>query len=788
LRDAIAKQYNFLLFLPSVLPTSVPTTSHSLSCHYVASYRSPLNLFRCSDHMGTDCFQWRVLGLKPGEVEELINNCPITCGIECGSLFNFDVALTYRLVNVDNFLAPDSTTTMETASAEYLTSFILPKATLSRFSLYRVELLSQKLVQQPRIRRRLQVEQDDVNLEVSVAFRGFAINLSYETVEEYLLDGIYSFGYMRALKYTGDPSFENVQIASITQDNSTPNDAPETEAASTESSSKVIAASVIAGLAVVALGGGYIIYKERHQRRYGPTTKESELDSRVNSPAGSTRSPLANVLSFESVVRLMSSGSPRSNSSTSAGATSGHSLSTEGKSSDCNSSPESIEAAHPLTGVIPPMLVYNCIDEEENKVETTTRERTKVKDVVPTKHLEATPNFLEALNGKRGITLDETTYAGILQSSSSVVENAQPLEPQIYSRASLNFADKYHNETARLGKPLGVTEVTNLGMPADKSNTAVLATKKRRSIVWPRGRKQPDHPSCANQLLSSGSSLRKPSLERDTSGASTVKAGRTSSDVYAAPTPAYQEQDNDSSGSFIQSLMKLSPRKIRKLSPPHQSSSPVPASEKMPQPGRMFKQRSNCSEPSKGETSLTLTATGSQLVFQAPRKGKLGLVIRCPDSRGPIVVEVKDYSPLLGQVLPGDRILDIDGHPTAGMKLKDVTGIMGGKVSQASRWVSVFRIVIWRSFVQQEKDELLRLLDGEHSSLAQHDSGLLLSDCPAPKSTGSKDDWMSSESQSPLRKRADSGGSTRSDPRIRRTTTSPIRRSNSASSRIGQNR
>ena len=149
----------------------------------------------------------------------------------------------------------------------------------------------------------------------------------------------------------------------------------------------------------------------------------------------------------------------------------------------------------------------------------------------------------------------------------------------------------------------------------------------------------------------------------------------------------------------------------------------------------MFKQRSNCSESSNGDNSFTLNDTGSQLVFQAPRKGKLGLVIQCPDKLGPIVTEVKDYSPLLGQVLPGDRILDIDGYPTAGMKLKDVTGIMGGKVSQASRWVSVFRIVIWRSFVKQEKDELLKLLDGDHSSLAHHDSGLLLSDCPAPKST-----------------------------------------------------
>ena len=76
----------------------------------------------------------------------------------------------------------------------------------------------------------------------------------------------------------------------------------------------------------------------------------------------------------------MSSGSPRSNSSTSEGDTSGQSVSsasTDGKTSGGDSSPESTEAAHPLTGVIPPMLVYNCIDEEEHKVETTTREENK---------------------------------------------------------------------------------------------------------------------------------------------------------------------------------------------------------------------------------------------------------------------------------------------------------------------------------------------------------------------------------------------------------------------------
>ena len=111
---------------------------------------------------------------------------------------------------------------------------------------------------------------------------------------------------------------------------------------------------------------------------------------------------------------------------------------------------------------------------------------------------------------------------------------------------------------------------------------------------------------------------------------------------------------------------------------------------------------------------------GVQLVFQAPRKGKLGLVIQCLDNSGPIVTQVKDYSPLLGQVLPGDRIIDIDGMSTSGMSLRDVTGLMGGKVAQ-SRWASsVFRIVVSR-----QNDEFLTRLEADASI-----SGLLLSDSP----------------------------------------------------------
>lgn len=97
---------------------------------------------------------------------------------------------------------------------------------------------------------------------------------------------------------------------------------------------------------------------------------------------------------------------------------------------------------------------------------------------------------------------------------------------------------------------------------------------------------------------------------------------------------------------------------------------------------------------------------GVQLVFQASRSGKLGLTIQFVDAFGPVVTQVKDYSPVLGQVLQGDRIIDIDGIPTFGMSLKDVSSMMSGRIFQTNRWESAFRIVVWR---QKNHDLPLRV-------------------------------------------------------------------------------
>lgn len=65
--------------------------------------------------------------------------------------------------------------------------------------------------------------------------------------------------------------------------------------------------------------------------------------------------------------------------------------------------------------------------------------------------------------------------------------------------------------------------------------------------------------------------------------------------------------------------------------------------------------------------------------FEAPRKGQLGLVIESDALSGPVVYAVKDYSPLLGLVRQGDKIVQIDGKNTTRCTLSDMYRLLSTK-------------------------------------------------------------------------------------------------------------
>jgi len=74
-------------------------------------------------------------------------------------------------------------------------------------------------------------------------------------------------------------------------------------------------------------------------------------------------------------------------------------------------------------------------------------------------------------------------------------------------------------------------------------------------------------------------------------------------------------------------------------------------------------------------TSSDDSGFGSSFIysFQAPSKGKLGLVIESSKNLGPTIHTVKDYSPLFGMVEAGDKIIRVDGIDTRRMTTGQVT-------------------------------------------------------------------------------------------------------------------
>jgi hypothetical protein len=68
-----------------------------------------------------------------------------------------------------------------------------------------------------------------------------------------------------------------------------------------------------------------------------------------------------------------------------------------------------------------------------------------------------------------------------------------------------------------------------------------------------------------------------------------------------------------------------------------------------------------------------------QYTFSAPTNARLGLTIEYSRSLGPFIHTVKDYSPLLGSIEVGDKIVMVDGINTHGMEKGDLMKLLGRK-------------------------------------------------------------------------------------------------------------
>lgn len=111
------------------------------------------------------------------------------------------------------------------------------------------------------------------------------------------------------------------------------------------------------------------------------------------------------------------------------------------------------------------------------------------------------------------------------------------------------------------------------------------------------------------------------------------------------------------------------------------------------------------------ETSFT---SGFIYSFLAPCSGKLGIIIQSRPSTAPTIYQVKDYSPLFGQVEPGDKIMAVDGNSTKNMSTAEVTSLLAMQRSTKNDKTQRIKVTIMS---RKRKDGIQPEREG---SIAEH--------------------------------------------------------------------
>jgi hypothetical protein len=218
----------------------------------------------------------------------------------------------------------------------------------------------------------------------------------------------------------------------------------------------------------------------------------------------------------------------------------------------------------------------------------------------------------------------------------------------------------------------------------------------RSFFAWPR---PPRPPGESSPRSATASPLLTTTVDGEVAPSRTLSAAQPSSednqseDGEGATINSLPRIKNSPSAGFLRSLWNRSPtgRSTSEHGNDRDGSTPPSGDEQrtqMPPPGHT---RSN----SKGSSaSASVVSEGFIYKYQAPSKGKLGLVIECTEL-GPVVVKVKDYSPLLGQIQEGDRIVEINGSKIGQMpSLQDVSTLLAAR----STWTNVVKLTICRPY------------------------------------------------------------------------------------------
>lgn len=503
--------------------------------------------------------QWRYLGLTLDDLEQLIISCPVSCGIDCGTLERWEVTVSYQIANVPGLMDAAIVNQLNTLTKTYLINYLGLEEPLVQFFVDEVELLSQRILNRNSAKRQLlqltndtrsdrqrttpdeehnrELAEELVNLWVTSAIRGFAFNVSTNRTTELLVAGIASPGYTRSIQNADNEYLKDAIIFSASE-KGTAAAAFEQQEESTEDETDA-STTVIVVVVIFAFGGllsiGLCVHRKR--RRYQQRSDRNRLlygwslfnsrrrrklideSERVQSPQrlGGLPSPEGSAFSFDetgtvgtnglmrfiqSFSRSGDSTSPDNSSvlkSTSNDETVGThptsnnqqkqtrkyysgdeemgpipSTSIDGEDTHEEES-ESVTSddPHPLTGMIPPMVVYDGIDDNDDTFARPelygSPRKQRNPSVVPSKHVEANDQFRSVL-GNRDRPSATSDLAEYLNATSNFVSD--PL------------FNKNRLESGR-PSPLGIV------MDSDDDDVSIASTPVQRqdSISRPQLRK-----------------------------------------------------------------------------------------------------------------------------------------------------------------------------------------------------------------------------------------------------------------------------------------------------------
>ena len=564
-------------------------------------------------------------------------------------------------------------------------------------------------------------------LLVDVEFRGFSINLDKVTIDSLLRDGLFSPAFTLALQLSGESTYKNTEVDVIGGVQTTRS---QSEESSRNVSAGGISAAILGSVAIVAAGTFYFFQTRKTNNKNKAFVRENQ-SAFNNLPAGSPNQSVlspASSFSFDAASNLMSrmtrivtSFSPRSSNFDEDATKSAEMTNSESSQSSKNAetSPINISAednmieegneeesdedddeqdngVHPYTGIIPPMIVIDRIDSDPDVyIEDAAPQPKKVRTIVPSMRLAASSDLIAALND-RSKPFDPDTFSSFIESNTTIGEDVDEIvgsasgdKLQIKGGgSSFNLFssgdDDENDENSQSSNAECSDEVFDRlrnGAPTESDDTpqgtgmARLDLRSRHPFNIPLMARPPRVPSEGSAKNSPRSANTSPVISREKS---------TSDGYHSDDTAAKERASKRDVPSFLHSLWAKSPHNRNYPSAPKSDTSGESSFK------RWASHRRSSSKGSYG-TLGSLEEEGALLTFHAP-KGQLGLVIECSTESSPIIAKVKDYSPLLDQVLPGDKIVMIDTTPTDKMGMSDVMSLLEGRSNRAtSVRLKVFR-------------------------------------------------------------------------------------------------